>query len=210
MRKDYHVPFRSEEFIKDVALYLRERLGVLHIPDCNPRKCLERMAQEGILKSGKIEIVPYTAKANEPPAFVTFNGNKILHVDQDVWADGGDNIPWAREILGHEIGHLALHTHYVQGFSGEKGRAWIDNESSEWQADRFLDHFLITDEDIRRYKAPNAIVNHCAVEFHIVFRRLGESFRYSGECCQTCENFTLTDEGNSLKCDTCGCRWTPR
>ena len=107
MRKDFHVPFRSEEFIKDVALYLRERLGVLPIPDFNLRKCLERMAREGILKSGKIEIVPYTAKVNEPPAFVTLNGNKILHVDKDVWADGVDNIPWAREILGHEIGHLA-------------------------------------------------------------------------------------------------------
>ena len=210
MRKDYHVPFRSEDFIKDVAVSLRQRLEILNTPDFNLRKCLERMSQEAILRSGKIEIMQYKAKGNEPLAYVTFKDRKTLHVDQDVWADGRDNIPWAREILGHETGHLALHSHYVQGFSGERSKAWLDNESSEWQADRFLDCFLITDEDMQRYKSPNAIVNHCAVEFHIAFRRLGASFRYSGECCQTCENFTLIDEGSSLKCDTCGCRCTPR
>jgi hypothetical protein len=210
VRKDYHVPFRSDDFIKDVALSLRKRLGSLHTPDFNLRKCLELMAQEAILRSGKIGIVQYKAKGNEPPAYVTFSGNKILHVDEDVWADGRDNVPWAREILGHEVGHLALHNHYVQGFSGERSKAWQDNESSEWQADRFLDYFLITDQDIALYKAPNAIANHCAVEFHVVFRRLGASFRYSGECCPECGEFTLMNEGHSLKCDTCGCFCTAR
>jgi hypothetical protein len=127
-----------------------------------------------------------------------------------VWEDGKDNIPWTRKILGHEIGHLALHTNYVQGFSGEKSKAWIDGESSEWQADRFLDHFLVTDQDVEHYRTPNAIANHCAVELDIVFRRLGKSFRYSGECCPKCSNFTLFGEGGSLKCDTCGCCCTLR
>ncbi len=210
MRKDYHVAFRSDEFIREVAVILRKRLGVVNIPDFNVRKCLERMAQESVLRSGKIEIIQYKAQANEAPAFVTFDCNRVLHVDEDVWADAGDNIPWAREILAHEIGHLALHTHYVQGFSGERSKAWPDNEFSEWQADRFLDHFLVTDEDVENYNAPNAIANHCAVELHIAFRRLGRVFQYSGESCPKCGNFTLFNEGASLKCDRCGCRCTPR
>lgn len=208
VRKDYHVPYRSEEFIKDVAVALRKRLRTLHIPDFNLRVCLERMAREEVLRSGKIEIAIYKAVGNEPPAFVTFKHTKTLHIDQDVWSDARDNIPWARKILGHEVGHLALRTHYVQGFSGEKSKAWIEGESSEWQADRFLDHF--PDQDIEQYRTPNAIANHCAVEFDVVLRRLGESFRYSGECCPKCGNFTLFAEGGSLKCDTCGCRCTPR
>jgi hypothetical protein len=34
------------------------------------------MAQEEILKSGKIQIAPFKAMANEAPAFVTFSGTK--------------------------------------------------------------------------------------------------------------------------------------
>ena len=209
MRKDYHVPFRSEDFIKGVAITLRERLVTLHIPDFNVRKCVERMAREAILRSGRIQIALYNAGRNDPPAFVTFDRTKTLHVDHDVWGDGGDNIPGARRILSHEVGHLALHTHYVQGFSGEKSKAWVDGELSEWQADFFLDHFLVTDLDIKHYRTPNAITNHCAVELDIALRRLGQSFRYSGECCPKCSNFTLFNEGGSLQCDTCGCRCTP-
>jgi hypothetical protein len=168
------------------------------------RKCIERMAQENILKSGRIRIVLYDARDEDPPAFVTFDPEKTMHIDKDVWEESDYNIPWNRKVLGHEAGHLIHHAHYVQGFSGAKSKAWPDEESSEWQADRFGDHLLVTDRDLALYKAPNAIANHCAVELDLAFRRLGNSFRYGGEACRECGNFTMVRNGTCLKCDTCG------
>jgi hypothetical protein len=206
LRRDYKVPFKAEETIKASSLALRQRLGVSHLPDFSLRQCLERMACEDILLTGRIEIVLYTWSSGAPPAYVTFLPARTLHVDREVWEDASFNIPWARYILAHETGHLVLHNHYVQGFSGAQSKAWIDQESSEWQADRFADHLLVTDADVRSFCAPNAIVNHCAVTLELALRRLSPRFRYLDEYCPRCGHLKLYANDRCTSCDNCGYR----
>ena len=60
--------------------------------------------------------------------------------------------PCANYIAGHELGHISLHNHDAQPYSGVK-KGWIDfkEQSAEWQANRFADYFLITDEELTKY-----------------------------------------------------------
>jgi hypothetical protein len=205
MRNDYHVrPARTEIQIKEIAIKLRVRLGVIDIPDFSISRCVERFAGENILKSGPIAVILFKGSSDDPPAFVTFSPRKTLNIEHDVSEDAKYNIPWVRKVLAHEFGHLVLHSHYVHGFSGTSSEAWPKEESSEWQADRFCDHFLVSDAEIDKYSSPNSIANHCAVELDVALRRLGPCFTYTKECCRKCGLFTMVNKRLFLQCDNCG------
>jgi predicted SprT family Zn-dependent metalloprotease len=139
------------------------------------------------------------------PAYVVLGNNRSLNIQYSVWGEADEGIPAARFIVAHELGHLILHNHHAQRFSGEKSK-WIsfEEESGEWQANKFAEHALVSDEDVCSFITPRAISVHCAVEYDVARRRLGKSFKYSGECCQECGSFTLVRSGAWFKCDTCG------
>jgi Zn-dependent peptidase ImmA (M78 family) len=101
------------------------------------------------------------------------------------------------------LGHVLLHDHHAQQFSGEKSGIWKEEEDSEWQADTFSEELFVTEADVQNFVTPTNIANHCAVERDVVTRRLGKHLKYFGESCPSCGNFTLVRNGTCLKCDTC-------
>jgi IrrE N-terminal-like domain len=138
------------------------------------------------------------------PAFVEFRPIFSLNADKDMWDEGDENFPSSRRILAHEIGHLVMHDFHAQPFSGTKDE-WIQEEfSAEWQADRFAEYFLISDVDARSYATPSSIASYCAVDYETAARRLGRKFRFLGDSCLNCGNFTLVSVGTCRVCDTCG------
>ena len=206
MRKDYKVLFRTEESIKAVAERFRDGLGLRINTAFNVAACIKRMVDEPVLTSGRLKLELYTQVGQEPFAYVTFLPTRTLHVDQELWVEAQEyNEPEIRYVLEHEIGHLILHNHHTQGFSGEKSKAWLNEESSEWQADRFADYSLVTDAELERYRTPRTIASYCAVTREVALRRLGPKFKYSGDPCPGCGNFTLTQSDSFLWCDTCQC-----
>ena len=207
MRKDYKVSFRREASVREVAENFRKRLGLGDAPGFNVATCVLRLHDEELLTSGKLELDFYNQRPDEPFAFVTFLPKRTLHVDRQLWAEAREyNEPELRYILAHEIGHLVLHSHYTQGFSGDKSNAWLEEELSEWQADRFADYSLVSDAEVKRYGSPSMIANYCAVTREVALRRLGPNFNFLGDPCPECGNFTMARIRGCLKCDTCGPR----
>ncbi len=203
MRKDHKVSFRTEQSVKVSANKARAILAPPGLPAFNVVECILKLTREPILYYDKLDLIFENRNPPSSPAYVTFIPRRTLHVDEDVWGDAQENIPEFRYVLAHELGHLVLHDHYAQPFSGEKSKAWQDEESAEWQADRFADHFLISDGELHEYVTPSAISNYCAVLREVALRRLGKQFRYTGECCPHCWNFTLVNAGLYDKCDVC-------
>jgi hypothetical protein len=144
MRRDYKVEFRREELIADEAWARRVRAGNESSGYFNVAEFIE-IGLPLDPKIGPIRIVHDTT-ASDPPAFVTYQPRRILHIDREIWELMRQGEPEARYIGGHEAGHLVLHDHRAQAFSGdpELQIKFASNEySAEWQADRFADHLLL-------------------------------------------------------------------
>jgi hypothetical protein len=122
------------------------------VPGFSVAQCIRRLTQEDILPTGKL-VLTFERRPIESPAYVKLP-ERILYADPEFWEECQDNLPDLRFILGHEIGHIFLHDHYAQPYSGLSSRAWLPEESAEWQADRFSDYFLVSDDEITRYVAP--------------------------------------------------------
>jgi hypothetical protein len=204
LRKDYKVSFRREESIKETAERVRAALGVSCRSDFSVTACIRRLTREPLLRKGLIELRFFRQSTPDPPAFVQFKPIVTLNVDKDIWDEADENIPSARDVLGHELGHLTLHDHYAQLFSGLREKWILEEESAEWQADRFCEYFLISDSDVKAYVTPNAISTHCAVPHHKAYRRLGRQFQYTDDICPNCGNLTMVRCPRYLICDTCG------
>lgn len=201
LRNDYKVSFRAGDSLNSSALNARRLLVPEGRPDFSMRAVIERLLSEELLPEGKLRLKltprPYTA-----PACVTFRP-RTLNIDPEYWDDSRLNFPDHRFVLGHELGHIDLHDHHAQSFSGLSSAAWPKEESSEWQADKFSELFLVTENDIQIYGTTNAIANYCAVPRDIVIRRLGNRFRYTENCCPRCGEFKMMVIHFGLKCDNC-------
>jgi hypothetical protein len=202
LRNDHKVSFRREESVKAAAEKARTVLVRGYEPAFSVVECIRKLTREEILPAGKL-ILNFERRPTQSPAYVKLPEG-ILVADPEFWEESQDNLPELRFILGHELGHLFLHDHYAQRFSGLQSKAWLPEESAEWQADRFSDYFLVSDEEVAWCVTPNCIANYCAVTREVAIRRLGRKFRYSGEACPKCGNFTMVRNCASLKCDICG------
>jgi hypothetical protein len=204
VRKDYLVDLRTEESIKEVADRARNVLDSVGHSDFRIAEGIRRITEYPVLKCGKVQLKLFAAKPNEALAFVQFKPFVALNVDRDLWDEAEENFPWARKVLAHELGHIALHEHYTPTFSGEKDK-WIpiNERSGEWQADRFSEYYLVHDCDILHHVTPNRIANYCAVEYDLAVRRLGPRFTFSGEICPNCGQIRLIQHGISFICDDC-------
>lgn len=205
LRNDHKVDFRTEEAIKALAENARALLDPSGQPAFRVTDCIRKLKKQELFKQGKFEIKTFRRSAADPPAYVTFEPMRTLYIDEDIWEDADQNLPLPKYIVAHELGHLVLHSHYAQPYSGIKDK-WIqkDELSAEWQADRFADYFLVSDAEVQFCITPNAIANHCGVERDVAIRRLGKKFKYFGDCCAACGNFALVRRGADSKCDICG------
>jgi hypothetical protein len=205
LRNDCIVGFRTEESIKASAEHVRAVLDVSGRPDFRIIDCFRRLVSESLLKSGPLKLRRFKTCDETVPAFISFKLELTLNISEDVWEDADENLPWPRRVLAHELGHICLHDHYALPFSGQQEK-WVpvDERSGEWQADRFLEYYLVSDADVYNYVTPNSIAAHCAVEYEVALRRLGRKFRFAEDICPSCGNLTTVRSGTILKCDTCG------
>lgn len=212
MIKDHKVRRRRyEDELKGSAESWRNKLcGGLARDDFSITECVEILTRNEWIrccdtrKYHKLAIRLYTQEQGQPPAYVEHNPT-ILNCDREVWADARIGEPRARFIVAHELGHVLLHDHYAQPFTADlKTSIWMKEESGEWQANTFADYFLLSDGAIERYITPTSISIYCCVERELALRRLGPRFRFEGDSCGECGNFTVVRKGTCLKCDTCG------
>ena len=203
MRKSYKVGRRTYAQIKDITARCREILGLSPSSTLRMVEIFRTLARREILKTGRVVIKFMSVLVGKTPAYVTYNPT-TLHVDFDIWMEADQGEPFANFILAHELGHVILHDHSAQPYSGKSSKAWDKEEDSEWQADCFADELLLTDEQATQYATPLEISIHYGIPKEVAQRRLGTKCHYVGEPCGNCGNFTLLRDGNRLKCDTCG------
>jgi Zn-dependent peptidase ImmA (M78 family) len=124
VRNDYLVDFRTEASIKAVAERARSVLDSSGHPDFRVIDSIRRITEGPVLKCGVVQLRRFVAKQGGALAFVQFKPSVVLNVDDELWAEVEDNYPWARKVMAHELGHIALHEHYMPAFSGNKDK-WI-------------------------------------------------------------------------------------
>ncbi len=199
MVKDHKVRRRRyEDEIKRSADSWRSKLcGDFVKDDFSITECAEVLTKNKWIRSydtrqyHELRIRFYRQGPKQAPAYVEHNPT-ILNCDYEIWEEARIGEPKARFILAHELGHVLLHDHYAQPFTDNlKGSIWMKEESGEWQANTFADYFLVSDSAMERHVTPTSIAIYCNVEKNVALRRLGPGFRYSGESCASCGNFTL-------------------
>lgn len=203
MRKDHKVSFKSIETIDDIASMIRNSFRIPTFHGFDVISYLLSLKTRNVPSKGHLLINFFEMQVGGVPAKVTFNP-LTLHVDQEIWAEAKLGEPGARRILAHELGHIILHDHYALPFSGEKG-VWLrEEESAEWQADRFADCILLSIEDLTLCEPASKIAIHFGVEIDVVNRRLKYQFKNVSIFCSWCSNMAFAMGGKYFKCNSCG------
>ena len=205
VRADHKVKFLPERVIKSMAESARRILRISSASIFNVADCFRFLERNDPFGLGIIKVIFHSEGDFKEPAYVDIGTTRILHIKTLVWEDMDEGVPHGREVGGHELGHLALHDCWAQPFSGQKAK-WInfEEESAEWQADKFASHFLITDENVENLIAPRFIAIGCGVPVGVARRKIGSRFSFTGDCCSKCGNFTLVRGQYNMRCDTCG------
>jgi hypothetical protein len=218
-RKDYKVPFRSEEAIAQEALALRAAAGIKNLAYFNVVEFVEDRLRVFYTKKGPLIIDLFDATVGDDLAYVTFNP-LTLHIDKETWRLARLGEPDARLIVAHEVGHIILHDHHAKAFSNDPSQKlnFVQNEeSAEWQATRFAWHFLLPSHivsafaSIRELAAAASVAENIATErFDAVMEDNARAARISalrshceGDACTNCGNFTLVGDGTNRKCVYC-------
>jgi hypothetical protein len=210
MRRDYKVEFRREEVIAAEAGARRVRARNETFGYFNVATFI-RLGLPLDPKIGPISIVHDTT-ASDPPAFVTYKPRRTLHIDREIWELMDQGEPESRFVGAHEAGHLVLHDHRAQAFSGnpELQIKFAKNEySAEWQADTFADHLLLPTRLVVAINNEKELMNF-GVTGELVERRLKAVrtkpvliSRNPGDACTNCGNFSLAGTGLRLRCNVC-------
>jgi hypothetical protein len=152
---DYKVTFRSEAFIADIATACRaigtkpgsRYVDLQVILDELQAHGVESIYKiRGVRTKGRLTIELSDDDSTQPKAHVEFKPRLTLRVQRSVWKYFQDGHSEEREIIAHEIGHIMLHDDNAKPFS-QDGSLQVsyaeDEDSAEWQANRFADHILI-------------------------------------------------------------------
>ena len=116
----------------------------------------------------------------------------------------------ARFILAHEIGHLVLHDHYEYAFSQDAAIQVpyvADENSTEWQANKFAGHLLVPDHIATALCTVRDIVRQCGVLKELAAERLEVALparkkELGVAFCPKCGGLVATRNGIP---DTCDC-----
>jgi hypothetical protein len=177
MPRDYYVGSRSERSIAQIAQHLRDAHCSRNDHTFNVVEFVERTLPGELRgsKKGKLRVQFYERDFKEDdPAYVKFDP-LTLHADSGVWTDARFDEGYAREIIGHEIGHVVLHDHSAKAFSNDKSAQLPfadDEQSAEWQANTFADHFLVPDLIVQDLREVPRIAAICQVTEAFALRRV--------------------------------------
>lgn len=219
LRKDYKVRFRSEEEIAETALAWRAAAWSKNLAYFNVVEFVEDCLQALYTKKGRLIVDFFDAATEEDPAYVTFNP-LTLHVDRETWYLAKLGEPDARFIVAHEVGHILLHDHHAKAFSNDPSQKLNfvqDEESAEWQANKFASHFLLPCHIVSAFAsicelaaAASVTQDRATERFNAVMwanfratKKCTQRSRCEGDACATCGNFTLINDGAGKKCVYC-------
>lgn len=197
----------SERVIKEIAEQIRAILDPYRRSDFNIVDGIKRLTQEALFPWGKLIVNFFSMKDGNAPAYVVIGERKVLYVDHEIWSDAALGEPKARYILAHELGHLILHDHYVQPYSDQRNTVFQEETSTEWQAHKFAELFLIRDCDLDHLHTPRQIALSCSVETEVVRKRFGRRFSVVGDFCAECGGASTVRVDSVTQCDSCGTTW---
>lgn len=213
MARDHHVRIKDRQDIAKIAMSWWE-VATRNGYSFDICKFVTDVLKKQLRGKGTLQIKFYGIEDLPERACVTFNP-LTLHIVETIWNDAHLGKPYARFIVAHEVGHMVLHDEFAVAFSDDKAAQLNyvqDEESGEWQANTFADHFLVPDHVARKLKARDIIAGLCVVDDSVAERRLRDlgsvkevlAPSYEGEMCGMCGNFTLVRNGCSIRCDACG------
>jgi hypothetical protein len=190
---DYKVEFRREDYLAGIALQWRDAGGFQNAPWFNIVRFITDILAKKIKRPFKIKF--FTSKPGQKPAVVTFDGERTLHVDKDVWEQAELGDPDSVFILAHEVGHLIFHDHHAKSFSndaGEQIEAWEKEYSAEWQANTFAFYFLLPSHLVVALGTVTEIARACGLSTAIVQQCLDwcEPIKPNCDICKKCGDFT--------------------
>jgi hypothetical protein len=216
-RPDYKVRYRTEASIAAHAADARRKSGTEFLTDFNVRAFVDDLVGKTIGQEGRIFRVEFEdAESIGAPAEVIHHDDEIiLSIDREIYDLAGIGEPKSRFILAHEIGHILLHDHHSMQFS-EKSSLRKSNfpveETSEWQANTFAEHFLVPTKLIAVYESAQELSQVCAIPLklagHIVFKyRNSLCRRLSGDFCFQCGSAEVVIDTTDFICLNCKTTW---
>jgi Zn-dependent peptidase ImmA (M78 family) len=206
--RDYLVSFIREEEIARIANEWRRAAGIENSPEFNIVAFVEDVLSQK-LKKGPLRIKFFDMRDGDDPAFVTFQPHPTLHIDRDVMSNAKIGDPESKGIVAHEVGHIILHDHHAKAFSHDRvnPKFYVKETSAEWQANTFVDYFLLPDHIVIAYSDVKELAKSCSVTQDLARHRLdavAEARRprpkIEGDFCIKCGQFTVR-RGGSVKCD---------
>ena len=215
VRRDYKAPTaRGDVLIASDADFVRTETGVEDAAYFNICDFISGPLALwlGRRRKARLRVCHFDAVLDQPWAFVSFQpGELILNADRGIWSDASIAEPESRYILGHEIGHLVLHSHYDSAFSRDPAlqlAPFLDEESTEWQANRFAPHFLVPVRLARLLGSVSAIMSQCAVSREVAQERYAAAYPkpkadLSATLCNKCGGLIVTRDGAPDPCRGC-------
>jgi len=220
MALDHKVPWRDADNIAGLALEWRKHEGNYNSPSFDILAFLQHRLPNWIIVKA-IEIIPTQSIEDGLEALVSFTrehkyGYQRADLQLKLWIieEAKHNGEKARFIIAHEIGHLILHDCDSQPFSPsiDKKLQFLQNEeSAEWQANKFADSFLVPRHVAASFNDASELAQYCHVELECAKRRIDEirilamkNKNYSGNACEECGDFRIKSFGSSHLCENCG------
>jgi hypothetical protein len=189
MLTDHKVSQLNLEQIKAIANYHRSKLFGDLEGGIRAANAILWMSRVPNAKGERLKIVLSSETKLGAPAVVSYRPLKI-EFDRAKWPKASlSKDKETNYIAAHELAHLILHNHDAQPYSGIK-KPWIsfNEDSAEWQANTFADHFLVRDSDVYKYISPDVIADICQVPLEAAERRFRELAKTGQCCCEACFN----------------------
>ena len=212
---DHWVELRAEQQIENVARRWRRAAEKRYQSDFfNMVEFIKDLVQQGPSHPDYLRIKFFERSHAGPPAKVGYKPLTLwTHVD--VWAAARDqNDEYARYVLAHECGHIALHDHTAKAYSGVDGKRIPKEDefrSAEWQADRFADHLLMPTEIVERVSNAHDLAIRCGVELHRAQIRIEAVQKYwllngqpNLDQCEGCFGYNTARIQSRVRCHSCG------
>ena len=205
MLMDHKVRRLTAPEIKEVARRYREKFFGNTLGPVKVVKAIIKLSQGRDSRGDQLKIEISSLSKLGAPAVVSYNPLKI-EFDRKLWTKAllSDD-PEANFVAAHELGHIALHNNDAQPYSGVK-KKWIDfdEESAEWQANKFADYLLVTDDQIQHTITPELIAAICNVTEEVASRRYFEIAKPAQCCCERCYGTRVFRIISIHSCQECG------